>query len=199
MNSGKREFTRMELLSGIEPSADLEERFRKQREDIVRRRLTKAEIARDVICALVFIPTSGFFAYAVYLAATAGELPETVRWLMYVSFGAGSLAFLIGALYAILEIRGLRIAPRSHQQAILAVSAGLVLIYSTFWLVLWRQFQLPVTNSIRAGTSLLFYWIMAVGFVLEGKSRWRHEDSLLEQKRTQLEIALLREEISKKK
>ena len=44
-------------------------------------------------------------------------------------------------------------------------------------------------------TNLLFFWIMAVGFVLAAKSQWQHEDALLEQKRTQLEIALLREDL----
>lgn len=194
MKAPKSQRPDIELLSGIEPAAELEERFKKQLEHILRRRLTKAEITRDIICAAVFLGMSGVFGYfAAYVGLLGGQLPSLARWFMIVSFSAGCLGFLAGAIFSILELRGLRIASRQLQQATVGVPASFVLLYTTAWLVLSPNLQLELTKLVHSVFALLFFWIMVVGFVLDAKNKWRHEDALLEQKRTQLEIALLRE------
>lgn len=65
------------------------------------------------------------------------------------------------------------------------------------YMVYWDMLVLSVASAIKGSFVLLFYWIMAVGFVLFSAIRWQREDMLLEQKRTQLEIVLLREAMSK--
>jgi hypothetical protein len=45
---------------------------------------------------------------------------------------------------------------------------------------------------------MLFFWIMATFNVLLMTARWHREDLLLDQKRTRLEVAMLREEFQRK-
>jgi len=65
------------------------------------------------------------------------------------------------------------------------------------YMVFWDMLALSVPSAIKLSFVLLFHWIIAVGFVLFSAIRWQREDMLLEQKRTQLEIVLLREAMSK--
>ena len=200
MKNNDRESISEKLLSGIEPSPELQERFKKQTDNVLRRKLSKAAMVRNVILAAIFIAMAAMFAYVVYFAATAADesLPQGVRIFMCVSFAAGSLVFLAGAIFAIAESRSGLVAPRRNQQGMIGISAGSVLLYTTAYMVFWRRFDIPLDRTILAGIHLLFYWIMAVGFVIKYTVQWHHEDLLIEQKRTQLEIALLREEISGK-
>jgi len=187
------------LLSGLEPSDELRDRFEKQVEQLVRRPLTAAEKWRDVICATVFLPMTAIFGYIAYFTATVADpgLSPFTRLFMCVGFGLGGVVFLVGVLYGINELRHGRIAHRHAQQMMVAIPAGSLLILICAYMVYWDALALPVTNAIKVSFALLFYWIMAVGFVLFSTIRWQREDVLLEHKRTQLEIALLKEILSK--
>ena len=78
-----------------------------------------------------------------------------------------------------------------------AIPAAFVLLLVTVNLVFWDTLTPSVDSAIKGSFGLLVFWIMVVGFVLLGTIRWQREDLLLEHKRTQLEIALLREALSK--
>ena len=187
------------LLSGLEPSDELRDRFEKQVEQLVCRPLTTAEKWGNVICVTVFLPMSAIFGYVAYFIATAADpgLSLFARLFMCVVFSLGCLVFLVGALYAINELRRGRIARRDAQQMMVVISAGFVLMLGCAHMVCWDMLAPSVASAIKGSFALLFYWIMAVGFVLFSAIRWQREDMLLEQKRTQLEIALLREAMSK--
>lgn len=187
------------LLSGLEPSAALRERFREQVERLVGRKLSTARKVGNVVCATVFLAMSGLFGYVVLFVATARDpgLAVLPRSFMCISFAAGSLGFLFAALYALRELRSGLAAPRRRQQAMVAIPAALVLLYVTAWLVFWDTSDISAARAVHVSTGLLFYWVMAVGSVLLYTIRWQREDILLEQKRTQLEVALLREDLLK--
>lgn len=187
------------LLSGLEPSDELRDRFDKQVKQLVRRPLTTPEKWRDVFCATVFLPMTAIFGYATYFAATVVDsgLSPFHRLFMCVGFSLGGVVFLVGALYSIGELRRGRIAHRQAQQMMVAIPAGSVLLLICAYLVYWDMFTPSLASAIKVSFALLFYWIMAVGFVLLSMIRWQREDVLLEHKRTQLEIALLRETMSK--
>ena len=187
------------LLSGLEPSDELRDRFEKQVEQLVRRPLTTAEKWGNVICVAVFLPMSAVFNYVVYFVVTAADpgLSLTARLLMCVGFSLGCLVFLVAALYAICELVWGRVARRDAQQMMVAVPAGFVLMLGCAYMVFWDMLAPSVASAIKGSFVLLFYWIMAVGFVLFSAITWQREDMLLEQKRTQLEIVLLREAMSK--
>ncbi len=192
-------FLRDVLLSGLEPSDELRGRFEQQVEQIVRRRLTPAEKWRDVLCIAVFLPMCAVFGYVTYSVATVADpgLSLTVRLIMGGGFSLGSIVFLAGALYGIHELRRGRIAGRQAQHTIIAIPAGFVLLLVTVNLVYWDTLTPSVASAIEGSFALLVFWIMAVGFVLLSTIRWQREDLLLEHKRTQLEVVLLREALSK--
>jgi hypothetical protein len=200
MKNNHRQSLKEELLSNIEPSPELQEHFTREIDGITRRRLSRAEVIRNAILTAIFIGMAIIFICVAYFAATVPDkgLPQGARIFMYVGFAAGSCVFLAGAIYAIAELRSGHVAPRRNQQVTVAMSAGFVLVLTTAYMVFWRRFSIPLDRSILAGIYLLFYWIMAVAFVIKYTIQWHHEDLLIEQKRTQLEIALLREEISGK-
>lgn len=187
------------LLSGLEPSDELRDRFERQVEQLICRPLTTAEKWGRLICVAVFLPMSAVFNYVVYFVVTAADpgLSLPARLLMGVGFSLGCLVFLVGALYAICELVWGRVARRDAQQIMVVISAGFVLMLGCAYMVFWDMLALSVASAIKVSFVLLFYWIMAVAFVLFSAIRWQREDVLLEQKRTQLEIALLREAMSK--
>jgi hypothetical protein len=187
------------LLSGLEPSDELRDRFEKQVEQLICRPLTTVEKWSRMICVAVFLPMSAVFNYVVYFLVTVADpgLSLPARLLMGVGFSLGCLVFLVGALYAICELVWGRVARRDAQQMMVAISAGFVLMLGCAYMVFWDMLALSVASAIKGSFVLLFYWIMAVGFVVFSAIRWQREDVLLEQKRTQLEIVLLREATSK--
>ena len=192
-------FLRDVLLSGLEPSNELRGRFEQQVEQIVRRRLTPAEKWSDVLCIAVFLPMCAVFGYVTYIVATVADpgLSLTVRLIMGGGFSLGGIVFLVGALYGIHELRRGRVARRQVQHMMVAIPAGFVLLFVTVNLVFWDALTPSVDAAIKGSFALLVYWIMAIGFVLLGKIQWQREDLLLEHKRTQLEVVLLREALSK--
>lgn len=192
-------FLRDVLLSGLEPSDELRGRFEQQVEQIVRPRLTPARTFGNVLCITVFLPMCAIFGYVAYFAATAADpgMSLTARLIMCGGFSLGGIVFLVGALYGIHELRRGRIAGRQVQHMMVAIPAGFVLLLVTVNLVFWDALTPSVDAAIKGSFGLLVYWIMAIGFVLLGKIQWQREDLLLEHKRTQLEVVLLREALSK--
>jgi hypothetical protein len=192
-------FLRDVLLSGLEPSDELRGRFEQQVEQIVRPRLTPARTFGNVLCITVFLPMCAIFGYVAYFAATAADpgMSLTARLIMCGGFSLGGIVFLVGALYAIHELRRGRIAGRQVQHMMVAIPAGFVLLLVTVNLVFWDALTPSVDAAIKGSFGLLVYWIMVIGFVLLGKIQWQREDLLLEHKRTQLEVVLLREALSK--
>jgi hypothetical protein len=199
MSDKEWEFSREALLSGLEPSPELGKSFEQQVEDLLRHRLSGWERAGRVAAAIVFAVTAGVFAWASCLFAGAGEdLPPTARTCGSVSFAAGCLLFVVGIVFIVRELRCGRIAPRVIQKASVFLPFALVLVYSTMTLVHFRELFSSVESKITAGVGMLFFWIMATTNTVFYSMRWHREDILLEEKRTQLEIALLREELAKK-
>ena len=117
------------LLSGLEPSDELRDRFEKQVEQLVCRPLTTAEKWGYVICVTVFLPMSAIFGYVAYFIATAANpgLSLFGRLFICVGFSLGCLGFLVSALYAINGLRRGRIARRDAQQMMVVIPAGFVL------------------------------------------------------------------------
>ena len=186
------------VFSGLEPSDELRDRFEQQVEQIVRRRLTPAEKWRDVLCITVFLSMCAVFGYATYFVATVVDpgLSLAIRLIAGGGFSLGGIVFLVSALYCIHELRRGRVACRQVQHMMVAIPAGFVLLLVTVNLVFWDTLTPSVDGAIKGSSALLFYWIMVVGFVLLYTIRWQREDLMLEHKRTQLEIVLLREALS---
>ena len=156
------------VFSGLEPSDELRDRFEQQVEQIVRRRLTTAEKWGDVLCVTLFLPMCAIFGYATYFAGTVADpgLSLTVRLLMCGGFSLGGIAFLVGTLYGIHELRRGRVARREVQHMMVAIPAGFALLLICACLVYWDTLALPVASAIKGSFALLFYWIMVVGFVI---------------------------------
>jgi hypothetical protein len=199
MKDNDRESLKEKLLIGIEPSPELQERFTRELDNIIRRRLSKIEVVRNVLLSVVFILMAIVFACIVFFAASIKDegLSHGARILICLGFAGGSLVFLAGAVYAIAELRSGHVAPRRNQQGMIGISASFILLLAIGYMGFGGRFNIPLDRTIQAGIYLLFFWVMAVGFVVKYTIQWYHEDLLVEQKRTQLEIALLREEIAK--
>lgn len=199
MNDKEWKFQREALLSGLEPSQALEESFERQVETLLRHRLSGWERVGRVAAIAVFAVTAGVFAWASYLFASAGEdLPPTARTFGGVSFAAGCLFFVVAIVFIVRELRCGRIAPRLIQKASVFLPFAFVLVYSTVTLVHFRELFSSVESMITAGVWMLFFWIMATTNTVFYSMCWHREDILLEEKRTQLEIAILREELAEK-
>jgi len=189
------------LLGGLAPSDELRRRFEEQVSDLTRARISGWGRALRTGMIVVFGGTACVFAWASYLFATAEDpgLTVHIRTFASVSFAAGALLFAGGIACIVHELRHGRIAPRRLQQGMVFLPYSVVLFYGTFTLVNFREMFSTVESMAYAGISLLFFWIMAATSMLLYSSRWHREDILLEQKRTQLELAILREELSKKR
>ncbi len=199
MNDKEREFPREALLSSLEPSQGLKERFERQVEILLRHRLSGWERVGRVAAITVFAVTAGFFAWASYLFASAGDdLPPIARKFGSVSFAVGCLLFVVAIVFIVRELRCGRIAPRLIQKASVFLPFAFVLFYGTMTLVHFREMFSSVGSMVYASLSLLFVWIMASTNIVFYSMRWHREDILLEEKRTQLEIAILREELAGK-
>jgi hypothetical protein len=192
----ERERFREALLSGAEPSGALKERFERQVESLLRPKLSGKEAIVRKIIGGIYACTAAFFAFAVYLVVFRGEgLPKLVRLFMGVCFSAGSINFIAASVYCMSELWTGRVAPRRRQKLAVFIPYGYVLALGIFVLMLWPKLGLPLVPTLWSGIWILFFWVMAVGGVLFYSARWHSEDILLEQKRTQLEVALLREEL----
>jgi len=196
MKCDERERFREALLSGAEPSGELKERFERQVQSLLRPKLSgKETIARKIIAG-IFACTAAFFAFGVYLVVSRGEgLPMPARWFMGLCFSTGSISFIAFSVYCISELRSGLVAPRRQQKLAVFMPFGYVLALGTFVLMLWPKMGLPLLPTLWTGIWILFFWVMAVGSMLFYSARWHSEDIILEEKRTQLEVALLREQL----
>ena len=196
MKYDERERFREALLSGVEPSGELKERFERQVQGLLRPKLSGKEAIVRKIIGGIYACAAAFFAFAVYLVVFRGEgLPKLARWFMGLTFSAGCVGFLAGAVYCMSELWTGRVAPRRRQKLAIFIPYGYVLALGIFVLMLWPKLGLPLVPTLWTGIWILFFWVMAVGSVLFYSARWHREDIILEQKRTQLEVALLREEL----
>ncbi|MHC4711696.1 MAG: hypothetical protein ACYTAN_00315 [Planctomycetota bacterium] len=197
MSNRERELMREALLNGTEPGGELRGRFEEQAQAILRPRLSRgARVLRWVIGA-VFLMTAPVFAYGSYAFAVSNEKP-LVRVFGSVTFALGALAFLAAAYLTARQARRGRAPGRRTQKASVFIPYAFVLLYSGAMLMIMPRLDLPATKMIGITGSLLFFWIMVWGFVLLAHLGWHRQDILLEQKRTQLEVALLREELAGK-
>ena len=196
----EREDVRDALLSGMELSAELRERFEKQTKILLDRRMTRTRIIGRVLAAVIFLAASAFFGRGLYFAATANDkgLPTAARLFMCCSFAACCVFFLLGALYCIREIRSGLIAPRRLQHAGVFGSYSLVLLIATAVMVCGQKLVPTQSDAIWMTFTVLAFLVVATFSVLLHTARWHREDFLLEQKRTQLEVAMLREELTRK-
>lgn len=197
MNDHEREDMRDTLLAGMEPSAELQARFEKQVGMLLDRRMTRTRVIGRTLAAVIYMAVSAFFGFwAIFIALSNDKgLPSTARIFMCCIFAAGCVGFLLGALYCLREIRRRLVAPRSHQRAMVFGSYGFVLMLATAWMIIGPKLLTNTGAVIWLVYSVLFFWIMATFNVLLWTARWHREDLLLEQKRTRLEVAFLREEL----
>lgn len=194
MNDKERESLREALLAGLEPSGELKEKFETQVEAIVHPRLSqRARIVRRVL-AFVFLLNAPVFAWGAYSFATS-DAKLLVRVFGSVTFGLGTLPWLWAAFHAAKQARSGLSPGRRLQKAIIFVPYSVVLLYSCITLMLMSTLELPATSMIAITAGMLFFWIMAWGLVLQATAGWHREDILLEQKRTQLGVALVAEQL----
>jgi hypothetical protein len=199
MTNDKGDAIREALLSRLEPSEELGNRFQEQVDALLRRRLKAWEkLLRVAICA-VFVCTALWFAYIAFFAVTVKDKgwSDSTRTGIAVIFSLGALLFLAGAAGCLLELRKGRIAPRRMQQGIVGSSQLFMGLFAVFTLVFVPQWNLPLSAQLWFGVSVLFFWVMAEANFIIHSARWHREDIILEQKRTQLEIAMLREELTR--
>jgi hypothetical protein len=197
MSDSERELMREALLAGTGPGGEVRERFEEQARAVLRPHLSKgARVLRWVIGA-VFLVIAPVFAYGSYSFAVSEE-KLLVRVFGSVTFALGALVFLAAAFLTARQARRGRAPCRLMQKASVFIPYAFVLLYSGAMLMIMPRLDLPATKMIGITGSLLFFWIMVWGFVLLAHLGWQRQDILLEQKRTQLEVALLREKLAGK-
>ncbi len=197
MSDSERQLMRDVLLSDVEGSDELKARFEAQVQAIMHPPLPKAIRIMGGVLAAVFLATAPLFAWASYSFAVGGEKP-LVRVLGSVMMGLGAIVFIVGAFMTARQARHGVSPGRAMQKASVFVPYAVVLVYSIAMLMIMPGLDLPATKMIAITGSLLFFWIMVWGFVLVAHLGWNRTDILLEQKRTQLEVALLREKLEGK-
>lgn len=202
MTNDKGDAIREALLSRLEPwrkepSAELGNRFEEQVDRLLRRRLKPWEKLLRVLMCAVFVCSAFWFAYVAFFASTVRDKgwSDSTRAGIAIMFSLGGLLFLAGAVGMLFELRTGRIAPRRMQQGFVGGTLLFMCVFVAFTLMFVPKWNLPLGEQLWFGVSILVFWVMAQVNCIIYSARWNREDIILEQKRTQLEIAMLREEL----
>lgn len=197
----ERELIRAALMSDAAPSDELKSRFDDQVATVMRRRLRPWEKWLRGCVALCFVASAVFQACCGILflirkgPGISGEARLAVGGLLFL----GAAVLLFGAGTLVYEISRGRVAPRKMQKAIVGLAMLPVLILSIFALVYVPTMDLPIDRLIYIFGSINFFWIMAQANIILARADWNRQDIILEQKRTQLQVALLREDLAGKR
>lgn len=197
MSDYDRQLMRDALLSAAEGSDELKARFEAQVQAIMQPPLPKAMRIMGGVLAAVFTVCALGLAWGSYSFAAAGERPLT-RVFGSLAMALGAISFLASAFITARQAKRGVSPGRAMQKASVFVPYAVVLAYSVGMLMIMPRLDLPATKMINIIGSLLFFWIMVWGFVVIAHLGWYRADILLEQKRTQLEAALLREKLEGK-
>jgi len=200
MDANEKNYMRDVLMSGASPSDELRKRFDKQIEALTLHPLTRRGKAQRVIQAVIFtIAGIGMAVGAISIAASHDPgLSNGNRLFMEITFGATSLFFFLTAYLGIDQLRRGVAAPRKQQKVMIFGTFAFMLTFVIATLMFApTQTMRPEAVTLMCANMLVF-WIMVWGFVLFYSMQWHREDVILEQKRTQLEVALLHEELAKR-
>ena len=198
MNEKEDKLLKDALLHQVELSPELRKRFEEQMNSILHPKLSKKLIYRNYFLIVVWIFGICAGSFMMYSAFTSKDLPESARLFLGAAGALMALHFLAGTFLIIKELKSGHALPRKFDTLGIGMGPFLLMIFCIWYFMVWRSLDLSVKVTIHIAMVLLFFWTMAVGGVLLQTARWNKEDILIEQKRTQLEIALLREEILKK-
>ncbi|MCD6404707.1 MAG: hypothetical protein J7M19_02655 [Planctomycetes bacterium] len=198
MDEREQELMRDALLSGPEPSGELKARFERQIEDFVRPRLSRAaRVGCGVLAAFDFV-AAPLFAYGSYSFASAVEVGSFLQFFMAMCFGIASVIFLgTSAVLVYISWSGRSPGPQLRMAGD-GVVFVLLLVFMVVMFAKLPDFDLPLKTMILIASVLLFYWTIGLGIFLYNLLCWQRKELLIEQKRLQLEIALLREELARK-
>ena len=198
MSAESKDGLREAFLSGVEPSGELERRFNEQVATVLRRRLRRWEKWLRGSVAVIFAAGAVGQAWGGFLFLSHKSLGIRTEVALTVGclFLVGAAVLLFGAAGLVYEIRAGRVAPRKMQKAIVGLAMVPVIVFSVLALMYVPRMNLPLNSQIYIFVSVLFFWIMLHAHVILARADWNRQDIILEQKRTQLQIAVLREEMA---
>jgi len=184
-------------------SSELRARFDEQLNGLIDGRITGARRMRRIVAATVLGVFASLCACALvnlYDAWSSVPRREALLWL--VGFGAGFLLLSATIFQYVYEIRSGLAAPRRVAKTAFAIRYG-----SAFLIVLpiaipvvaryMGDSRLPLVIFLVTILTVLFWLVTALFAVRELARRYR-DDIIIEEKRTQFEIALLRQELAAK-
>ena len=198
MDEREREFMKSALLEGAGGAEELRERFEEQARELISPRLSKARrIALGVVAVWYFclVPV---FAYGCYGSLLSRAESPFIRFLLSLTFASAVVVFLwTGVGFAIQSWSG-RAPGRQMRAANEFIPFACLVVFLVVMLVKLPDFDLSYPVMISVASALLFLWALVVGMLPFILLKWQRKDLLIEQKRLQLEIALLREELARK-
>lgn len=172
----------------------LEEKFQYQLKELVTPTLSRKEIIRNyILITLGIIGVIVCITSSLYVGLTS-TLPQKLKMII-ISPAIFVALFMSAYVYHIfIELKKRKSHPRMYMKINLLIHAGFVFILYFFYAKYALNGSMKNQEIIYYGISILFFWILAMTFVLWQTNTWNKEEILLQQKCTQLEIMKLREE-----
>ena len=175
----------------------LEEKFQHQLNELISPKLTKEMIHRNyTFIAIGIVGVILCFGTAIHVALKNRLFPINALIITLAIF----MGLWIGAYvyYLFAELKSGESKPRTYMKINLFINASFVFIIYFFYAKFALSGNMTDRQLSYYGNSILFFWIMAMTFVLWQTNKWNKEEIILEQKRTRLEIEKLKEYILQK-
>jgi hypothetical protein len=199
MTADGDELVRQALLDMPAASPGAQERFERQVREILEQRLAGA--ARGLrLAAVVMFSLAGLYcawaaAYATFWAH--GAAPPAARLAVLGGCGAGAVMLFGGAGYTWREYRAGAVAPRRVQKTAVAIRYACVFFIGALAAAYPAVRQLPTSKAHAFTVFGAVLWTAGLAFAAGHVLRWRHEDLMLEEKRTQLQLVVLQETLDR--
>jgi hypothetical protein len=188
------------ITQGPEIPDELKRRFDEQIEGLLSHRLSASgrivRILGAILMGAAALYCAWLLVFGVFLMTGRGiPLLEPAPFL--VLFIAAFLLLATGAFYCVYELRRGIVAPRRVQRVTFGIRHACLFVMGFISLILVTFNNYGAKFVIVADAVILFVWSVFALLALYQVVRWNREDILVEMKRTQLQIALLEERLSK--
>jgi len=198
--ASEKERMKEALLSGVEPTGALRERFEKQAETLTMEPLSPDDKAGRIVQAVAL--GAGGIGIAYFAGIYVMREHQGVSLASRVIFGAVcaamSAVFIWVAYSRIGHMKRQVPMPRRQQRILVFSVLAFALAITVITLLTAPGRGLSTERLILTVAHMFVLWSAAILFALHSQAQWHREDILLEQKRTQLEVAMLREMLGHK-